>query len=164
MCQKHVLLPTWRPASPGLIPHPPSPFCSWEAGRRQLPESSAPRAFQNQISLVCPLDWGGGLPGELFLATLNQKMRIEGPVSQVLPHSSFQWIRDSRPLPASVCLCRADQDGAGAGGWGRGRVSPATSKPRLAAGPWFHCCWSPRTFPSWIISMFMFIKIHLIPK
>lgn len=29
--------------------------------------------------------------------------------------------------------------------------------------PWLHC-WSPQTFPSWISSIFMLIKTHLIPK
>lgn len=33
---------------------------------------------------------GGGSQGELFLATLNQRTLVEGPVLQVLPHSPLQ--------------------------------------------------------------------------
>lgn len=76
---------------------------------------------------------------------------------------------------ASAWPTRSHQVGAGVGaGEGAGFLQPPRSpgwqlvQDRTPGRhslpcPWLHC-WSPQTFPSWISSIFMLIKTHLIPK
>lgn len=80
----------------------------------------------------------------------------------LLPSASA-WPTRSHQVGASV----GAGDGAGflqpprSPGWQL--VQDRTPGRHSLPCPWLHC-WSPQTFPSWISSVFMLIKTHLIPK